>query len=273
MTGLLVGLLLLAGCATDTDPGGTSPASPSATSSASARGVELSPAVPARPLTGMVVVLDPGHQLGNGHHGGEINDPVDAGGFEKACNTTGTATDAGFPEATFTWEVATRMRSMLRRLGARVVMTRDGNSDEEWGPCVDVRGSIGNPGEGRPVGDVRISIHADGVRGDAATGFHVIRPGGLDGWTDDIEADSAVLADDVRDALVAGGWHPSTYRGVDGVDVRTDLGTLNRSDIPAVMVELGNMRDAGEGAVMATSAGQGRYARALVAGVRAWLTR
>ena len=31
--------------------------------------------------------------------------------------------------------------------------------------------------------------------------------------------------------------------GGDGLDFRSDLGTLNLSDIPAAMVELGNMRN------------------------------
>jgi N-acetylmuramoyl-L-alanine amidase len=52
------------------------------------------------PLAGRVVVLDPGHNRDNGRFAAEINRPVDAGGFQKAGNTTGTATDAGLPEAT-----------------------------------------------------------------------------------------------------------------------------------------------------------------------------
>ena len=36
----------------------------------------------------------------------QINRLVDAGGFRKPCNTTGTATNRGFPESTFTWRVS-----------------------------------------------------------------------------------------------------------------------------------------------------------------------
>ena len=49
------------------------------------------------PLTGRVVVVDPGHQLGNSRHLAQISRLVDAGGFRKACNSTGTATNAGYP--------------------------------------------------------------------------------------------------------------------------------------------------------------------------------
>ena len=59
----------------------------------------------ARPLAGMVVAIDPGHQLGNSRHLGQINRLVWVG-LWKPCNTTGTATNGGFPEATFTWRVA-----------------------------------------------------------------------------------------------------------------------------------------------------------------------
>ncbi|WP_141015564.1 N-acetylmuramoyl-L-alanine amidase family protein [Nocardioides sambongensis] len=108
-------------------------------------------AEPARPLAGKVVVLDPGHQLGNARFPTETNAPVDAGGFSKACNSTGTATDDGYPEATLVWEVAARVRARLEERGATVVLTRARNSAEEWGPCIDVRGRAGNPGSpGRP---------------------------------------------------------------------------------------------------------------------------
>ena len=67
-----------------------------------------------------------------------------AGGFTKPCNTTGTATRGGFPEATFTIRVARKLRDRLRSLGAEVRMTRTRNSQDLWGPCVDDRGRAGN---------------------------------------------------------------------------------------------------------------------------------
>ena len=224
-----------------------------------------------QPLAGKVVVIDPGHQLGNSAHPSEINQPVDAGGFEKPCNTTGTSTNDGYPEATFTWEVALRVRKLLETLGATVELTRDSNSEDAWGPCVDARGRAGNPGEPGPTADVKLSIHGDGTYAAGAHGFHVIAPGDLPGYTDDIETESLDLAHVVRDALVDGGFAVSTYTGSDGIDVRTDLGTLNLADIPTVMVELGNMRDAGDAAEMESSSGQDAYAEALVAGISAYL--
>ena len=95
------------------------------------------PARAAHPLAGITVVLDPGHQLGNARFPRRTGRLVDAGGFRKPCNTTGTQTDAGFPESTFAFDVATRVRGRLESLGATVVMTRNRNSHDLWGPCVD----------------------------------------------------------------------------------------------------------------------------------------
>ena len=53
-----------------------------------------------------IVVLDPGHNLNNSS---SINQIVNAGnGVFKACDTTGTATNGGYPEHAFTWDVANR---------------------------------------------------------------------------------------------------------------------------------------------------------------------
>src|SRR5690349_17849552 len=55
----------------------------------------------APPLAGRTVVLDPGHQLGNVTHRAQIARRVDAGGFDKPCNTVGAVTDDGYREPTF----------------------------------------------------------------------------------------------------------------------------------------------------------------------------
>lgn len=222
---------------------------------------------PEPPLAGRVIVIDPGHQLGNAGFPAEVGKPVDAGGFDKACNTTGTSTDGGYPEATFNWEVARLTERMLLRLGADVLLTRSSNSAADWGPCIDERGRSGNPGEPGPTADLKISIHADGSRAPGAHGFHVIAPSELDPWTTDIAEASMRLAELVRDALVDEGLATSTYAGADGIDVRGDLGTLNLADIPTVLVELGNMRDPGDAALMTSAAGRRAYASALAAAV------
>lgn len=214
------------------------------------------------------MVVDPGHQLGNRRFPGRINRQVPAGGFTKPCNTTGTATRGGYAEATFVWQVSRLLARRLRDLGATVRMTRHSNRQDRWGPCVDVRGRAGN----RIDADLKVSVHADGSYAAGARGFHVISPPDRAPWTDDIHADSARLARAVKAGLLGERFEVATYvAGGDGLDVRADLATLNLSDVPTVLVELGNMRSRAEARVMTTSRGRARYAAGLVAGVRAYV--
>jgi len=63
------------------------------------------------PLSGTTIVIDPGHQLGNHNFPAQVNRLVPAGGFSKPCNTTGTSTTGGYPEATFAWDISWTSRS------------------------------------------------------------------------------------------------------------------------------------------------------------------
>lgn len=228
-------------------------------------------AVPARaaePLAGRVVVIDPGHQLGNHNFPRQINRSVPAGGFRKPCNTTGTATNGGYAEATFAWRVAKLLRARLEGLGAKVRLTRDSNRQDRWGPCVDERGRAGN----KVGADLKISIHGDGSYTAGARGFHVIAPTDRRPWTHDIYRSSKRLAVDARAALRRGGVPVANYiAGGDGLDFRADLGTLNLSDVPTVMVELGNMRNAADARRMTSPGGRQTYARALARAVRSYV--
>ena len=246
------------------------PAPAQATYDADPSGQERVSIRSASPLEGKVVVVDPGHQLGNHHFPRQINRPVPAGGFRKPCNTTGTSTNSGYPEATFAWQVARLLVRRLERLGARVVLTRRVNSQKRWGPCVDRRGRAGN----RIHADLKISVHADGSYATGARGFHVIAPTDRRPWTHDIYRSSRRLAVQTRAALRQDGIPVANYvAGGDGLDFRSDLATLNLSDVPAVMVELGNMRNRGDAQRMTSAKGRARYVAALGAVVRGFLAR
>ena len=226
-------------------------------------------AVPATdlPLAGRVVALDPGHQLGNGRHPAQTGRLVWVG-LWKPCNTTGTATAGGFPEATFAWRVTRRLQARLEALGATVRLTRTTNSYDDWGPCVGTRGRFG----ARVGADVEVSVHGDGAAA-STHGFFVIRPGVREGYTDDVARPSRRLALAVRGGLAGAGFGYSTAYGGDGLDVRRDLGTLNMADVPTVMVELGNMRHRGDARCMTSAGCRDRYARGLAAGITRYLAR
>lgn len=220
------------------------------------------------PLAGRVVVIDAGHQLGNHNYPRRINRLVPAGGFRKACNTTGTATNGGYAEATFVWRVARLLRDRLEAQGARVLFTRHSNRQDRWGPCVDERGRKGN----RVEADLKLSLHGDGSSTAGARGFHVIAPTDRARWTHDIFRPSRRLARETRAALRGVGLRIANYiAGGDGIDFRSDLGTLNLADVPTVMVELGNMRDPRDARRMTSAKGRVAYARGLAHAVRGFL--
>ncbi|MEV4580819.1 N-acetylmuramoyl-L-alanine amidase [Nonomuraea jabiensis] len=217
-------------------------------------------------LAGKIVVIDPGHNGGNAAHPAEINRQVDIITGRKPCNTTGTQTNAGYPEHAFTWDVANRLKPILEKLGAKVVLTRP--DDKGVGPCVTERAAIGNDARA----DAVLSIHGDGAA-PSGHGFHVIMPGLVSGHNDQIIKPSRRLGVDIRNAYRDGTGLPyATYTGVDGLQTRTDLGGLNLSVRPAVFIECGNMRNRGDAAKMSDPGFRERMAVALAAGLRNYLT-
>lgn len=216
------------------------------------------------PPPGRVVVLDPGHNGGNGAHPAEINTPVPAGrGRTKPCNTTGTSTGAGYTEHAFTWDVSVRVRDILTSRGVSVTMTRP--NDSGVGPCVNERAAIGNKANAAAV----VSIHADGATGAGARGFHVAYSSPP--LNDAQREPSLRLARGLRDGLRAAGFPTSNYIGSDGLSPRNDLAGLNLSERPAALVECGNMRDAGEAATLSSPAGRQRYAAAIAEAIITYL--
>jgi N-acetylmuramoyl-L-alanine amidase len=218
------------------------------------------------PLAGIVIALDPGHDGGNATHVAYISRLVWIGNRWKACDTVGTTTRSGYPEHRFNYLVALRVKARLVALGATVDMTRTG--DTGYGPCINVRGRFGAKVHAR----LTVSIHGDGAP-SYDHGFFVMRPGLVPGYTDDIVTRSATLARDVRAGLVKVGVPIANYYATNGIKTRTDLGTLNMSDVPTVMVELGNMKNTSDAARMTSSTGRDRYAAGLVAGIRLYLGR
>ncbi|MET0866134.1 MAG: N-acetylmuramoyl-L-alanine amidase [Nakamurella sp.] len=220
---------------------------------------------PAPVSGGRTVVIDPGHNGQNAANPGIINAPVDAGfGETKACNTTGTQTNAGYPEHAFTWGVATKLAAILRDNGVTVIMTRP--DDDGVGPCVDERAAIGNNANA----DLVLSIHGDGVDNQSDTGFYVMTAARVPASAA-MSARSDQLAVAIRDGLVAGGLSPSNYLGSNGLWDRDDLAGLNLSTRPTVMVESGNMRAASDAALMSSDTGQQKFAQGYANGVLAFL--
>jgi N-acetylmuramoyl-L-alanine amidase len=266
-------LLVLAGCGS-TAAGTARPAPTTTTSSAAATTTPPAP-VPTTtttttttaappPAPPRVVVLDPGHNGANAANPAAINKQVPAGrGKTKPCNTTGTATNAGYAEHAFTWDVSVRVRDLLAAQGVQVVLTRQ--DDNGIGPCVDQRAAIGNQSGATAV----VSIHADGSTDPGAHGFHVAYSAPP---LNEAQGEPSMrLATTMRDTMVSNGLATSTYIGSAGLSPRADLGGLNLSERPIVLVECGNMRNATEAAAFTSPDGRQSYATAIAAGILAYL--
>jgi N-acetylmuramoyl-L-alanine amidase len=270
----VVGALLLTGCGGGSRHPAAIPApplSPSAAASLSvtpspspSRTAHAAPTHPRLPLAGRVVGIDPGHNGRSFTDPAYLNRPIFNGRETEACDTTGTETDSGYPEARFTWAVSTYLDADLRRQGARVVLTRHSNSGV--GPCVTTRAQIIN----RAHADVAIDIHGDG--GPASgRGFAILEPV-ADGPNDGVIDASRQLGDFVRAALLSQTSVPeSTYDGVDGIAFRDDLAGLNLATQPKVLVECGNMRNATDAALLVSPAFQRQLARSFDTAIVAFL--
>ncbi|MBV7698478.1 N-acetylmuramoyl-L-alanine amidase [Streptomyces sp. TRM70350] len=253
-------------------PSSPSSANPTAssTSTSTSTGNEPAPAPSAAgPLTGKVVVIDPGHNPHNFQHTAEINRKVDIGTNWKECDTTGTATNAGYTEAEFTLDVARRLRAILQEQGATVKLTQNG--DRTYGPCIDERARIGNEAQA----DAAVSIHADGS-GPGNRGFHVILPASVHAGAADtrpIVAPSRDLGERIAGSFVrVTGSAPADYvGGGTGLVTRQDLGGLNLSTVPKVFIECGNMRDSKDAALLISGAWRQKAAQGISDGITSFL--
>jgi N-acetylmuramoyl-L-alanine amidase len=258
---------LVCGCGAGT-PAPRATGQPAGTSRASATASPVPPASPARTgiLRGKVIAVDPGHNGGNFYAASVIGKLIWNGRETETCDTAGAETDAGYTEAAFNWDVAQYLTADLRAEGATVVLTRTGNTGV--GPCVTERAAIGN----RAHADAAISIHADGGP-PGGRGFAILEPV-ADGPDDAIIGPSVALGADLRTAFASGTAEPvSSYDGTDGIKFRDDLAGLNLSRVPKVFIECANMRNATDAALVTSPRWQAKAARAIAAGLTAFLTR
>ena len=211
-------------------------------------------------IAGMAVFLDPGH---NGVNDPSLSAQVPNGrGGTKPCNTMGAAANDGYPEHAFTLDVVRLVADGLNQGGVRTELSRD--NDNSVGPCVDQRAAMANAMHP----DAIVSIHADGGP-PSGRGFHVNYSSPP---LNDAQSGPAIqLAHAMRDALVAAGFQPSTYMGSGGLYGRDDLAGLNLAQFPAVLVELGNMKNADDAALIESPDGRARYAAAVTQGITTFL--
>ncbi len=150
-----------------------------------------------------------------------------------------------------------------------MVMTR--SDDTGVGPCVNIRAAIGNAAGA----DAAVSIHADGGSG-VGSGFDVIEPARR--WS----APSATTPPSCRrrpswpsrsaTTFAADTGEPaSDYSASDGIDQRNNLGGLNLTTVPKVLIECANMQNPVDAALTESPQWRQQAAQGLADGITAFL--
>lgn len=207
-----------------------------------------------------VVVIDPGHDL----RANPATEPIGPGSsIRKIKDGGGThGVVSGLTEAELNLRVAVRLRTLLERVGVRVVMTRTETVGTSIGNVARAR--IAN----RAGAALFLRIHADGSTDPSARGTHTLYPTLRRGWTDDVYASSKRAARTVQSELVRALGFPDR-----GLQEHSDFTGFNWADVPVILVEMGFMTNATEDRLLATSAYQRRAAIALCRGALRYLGR
>lgn len=205
-----------------------------------------------------VVVVDPGHdRLANLR-----TEPIGPGSATRKIydggGTHGVVT--GIREPDLTLAVSLRLRTLLRRAGVRVVMTRTRTAGKSMGNIARAR--IANGAEAR----LFLRVHADGSASSLARGTHTLTPALHAGWTDDVYAASHRAAGLVQTELVRALGFPDR-----GIQERSDYTGFNWADVPVILVELGFMTNPTEDRALARPAVRERAAVGLCRGTLRFL--
>lgn len=207
--------------------------------------------------TSLVVVLDPGHQA----RGDSSTEPIGPGSSEKkakvSSGTAGAAT--GIPESELVLAVSLRLRDALVAQGIQVVMTR---TTQDVNISNVQRAQMAN----EAGADLFVRIHADGSDNSGTAGIHVLYPASVEGWTDDIAAESKQAAAIAQKELIV-----ATGAKDRGIDARSDMSGFNWSDVPVILPEIGFMTNPAEDRLLATPAYQDKIVQGLTRAILSFL--
>lgn len=200
-----------------------------------------------------VVVIDPGHDL----RANSATEPIGPGAATRKIKdgggTRGVVT--GIREADLALDVSLRLRTLLRRAGVRVVMTRTRTEGTSMGNVARAR--IAN----RARAALFLRVHADGHPRRAVRGTHTLVPALRPGWTDDVYRASRRAATVVQGEVVRALGFPDR-----GISEHSDFTGFNWSDVPVILVELGFMTNPVEDRALARPDTRDRAAEGLCAG-------
>lgn len=220
----------------------------------------VSPVDPSKPLSGIVICIDPGHQ-GEGNRekepcapwGKDANASVNNEVMKTKCASGTTGKFTNVPEYIVTLEISLKMKTSLEALGAKVVMIRE---DHNVNISNKERAEIGNNANA----DVVLRVHCNGAESESAKGIELyVRDKGDNtaAYKERSDYDYSV-ASELMDYLISATG--AKNRGVKRSDNYT--GT-NWSSVPSVIIECGFMSNEEEDNLLVTEAYQQKFADAV----------
>lgn len=189
-------------------------------------------------LTGLTVVIDPGHQETTDYEQELYASWLSATKPRCTCGTTGIVTE--MPEYELTLQYSLIIRDYLEQCGANVILTRDANdvniSNQERAQTANENGA-----------DVFIRIHADAAGDSAASGVRVYTPdsGSFTDTSPEYAEQLAELVAEAEGLEVNAVRATSLYTGLNYANTlrsfQISLGFLSNSDDEAILVTEENM--------------------------------
>lgn len=210
------------------------------------------------PVTGPLIVLDPGHQA----QGDDAPEPIGPGAEEtKARVSDGTeGVVTGIPEYELNLTVSLLLREELEARGYRVVLTRETNEV-----------SLSNAGRARMANELQadafVRIHANASEDPAVRGVMTICTTAQNPYTGVLYPASRALAEALLRSL---GDAVGCEEGRRMLWETDTMSGLNYSLVPACIVEMGYMSNPEEDLLLADDAYRHQIVLGLADGLDAW---
>ena len=207
------------------------------------------------PLKGKVICIDPGHQK---KQNSSLEPVAPGSSTKKAKVSSGTAgVSSKTAEYVVTLAVGLKLKTLLEKEGATVVMTRESHD-------VDVsnveRAEIGN----KAGADLAVRIHADGSENSSVKGISMLVP------ASGTLSDSLVKSSKKAGTVVLEKVINKTGAKNRGVIERSDMTGFNWSAVPVILIEMGFMSNAEEDRLLVSDDYQNKLAAGLSAGITAY---